>query len=84
MECRCTKCATLYHIGALEESFGSQVCPYCGAALEIKNNYRGSFACSSSFPTNEYKGDLIKTTPAAVPAGPSLASKGERASHVGH
>jgi hypothetical protein len=71
MEGRCTKCGTLYRIGALEESSGSQVCPYCGAALEIRNNGGSSFTNSLPFTVKIYGADPTTIAPATVHMKPS-------------
>jgi DNA-directed RNA polymerase subunit RPC12/RpoP len=71
MEGRCRKCGTLYHTGALDESFDSRVCPYCGAALEIKNNGSCTFTGSSPFAAKAHRIDLTKTAPATIRAEPS-------------
>ena len=68
MEGRCTKCGTLYHIGVLEESFGSQVCPYCGAALEIKNDSGVTFIACPPAPSKENRVDQTKTFPTSFRA----------------
>jgi DNA-directed RNA polymerase subunit RPC12/RpoP len=71
MEGRCSKCGTLYHIGALDESFDSQVCPYCGATLEIKNSRAGFYSSYSPFAAKAHRIDLTETAPATIRAEPS-------------